>query len=56
MLVDAEQDPKSVRKSQVITDLNAYDARPGTHSSGLKKDELATFGVILKYCTNVQHM
>ncbi len=56
MLIDAEQDPKNVRKSQAITDPKAYDARPGDHSPGLKKDGLATFGVIVKYCTDVQHM
>ena len=56
MLVDAERDLNTVRKLQEIIGVKAYDARPGDHSPGLKKDGLATFGVIVKYCTNVQHM
>jgi len=29
---------------------------PERHSLGLKNDELVIFGVVVKYCTDVQHM
>ena len=47
MLVDAERDSVKVRKSQAITDLKAYDARPGRRSPGLKYGRITH---IWRYC------
>ena len=56
MLVETEQDPKNKTKSQEITDIKAYDARLGLGYRVQKEGKLATIGVNLKYCTDVQHM